>query len=286
MGDLQRLDRARIEELRGIRGWNGQGDGLWLRGSAEGLRAPCVSIVGTRAATAYGRGIARQLARDLCKAGCTIVSGLALGIDAAAHEGALDANGTTIGVLGGGHDQFFPRRNAELAQRMIAAGGAVLSPFPPSMPTVPHQFLVRNGIVAALSDACVVVEAPARSGALNTAQWAAASIPVLVVPADVDRASFAGSHALIRDGATLARDAGDVLEALALDRLPLRVESRAEPSEPVQRALIRALGSGELDLDSLVTASGCTPAETFAALAVLELDGLVERRSALRFALV
>lgn len=285
MEHLQRLDRARIEELRGIRGWSGQGDGLWLRGSAEGLRAPCVSIVGTRAATAYGKGIARQLARDLCAAGCTIVSGLALGIDAAAHEGALAVRGITVGVLGGGHEQFFPRRNADLAQRMVAAGGAVLSPFPPTMPAVPHQFLVRNGIVAALSDACVVIEAPARSGALNTAQWAAGSIPVLVVPADVDRASFAGSHALIRDGATLARDAGDVLEALALDRLPLRVEARPEPSEPVQRALIDALAAGELDLDRLVAASGCTPAATFAALAVLELDGLVERRSGLRFAL-
>ncbi|HYX40955.1 MAG TPA: DNA-processing protein DprA, partial [Pyrinomonadaceae bacterium] len=132
-----------------------------MDGDVAGLARPCVAIVGTRAASGYGRTTARAFARDLCAAGCTVLSGLALGIDSAAHEGALDVNGMTIGVLGGGHRQFFPRRNERLAQRIIETGGAVLSPFAPDQPAMPHQFLQRNGIVAALADAVVVVEAPA-----------------------------------------------------------------------------------------------------------------------------
>ena len=156
-------------------------------GSLAGLGRPSVAIVGTRAATPYGRRLARTFARDLGAAGCAIVSGLALGIDAAAHEGALDAGAPTIGVLGSGHDRFFPRRNLELARRIVDAQGAVLSPFPPEQEAAPWHFLARNAIVAALADAVVVIEAPARSGALNTAGWAAPRIPVLAVPGDVDR---------------------------------------------------------------------------------------------------
>ena len=144
---------------------------------------------------------------ELGRAGCCIISGLALGIDAAAHEGALSANAPTVGVLGGGHRHFFPPRNAGLAGRMLAGGGAVLSPFPPDQAAYPGQFLARNGVVAALADAVLVVEAPARSGALNTASWAAGRVPVLAVPGDVDRKHVAGCLALIRDGATLARSA-------------------------------------------------------------------------------
>ena len=116
--------RERIEEARTGRGFEAVAAGLWCSGSLDGLARPCVAIVGTRAATAYGRGLARRLAADLGGAGCCIVSGLALGIDAAAHEGALDAGAPTVGVIGGGHLCFFPPRNLELAERMLAAGGA------------------------------------------------------------------------------------------------------------------------------------------------------------------
>ena len=145
-------------------------------GSLAGLGRPTVAIVGTRAATPYGRRLARTFARDLGAAGCAIVSGLALGIDAAAHEGALDAGAPTIGVLGSGHDRFFPRRNLELARRIVAARRGALA-LSTRQEAAPWQFLARNGIVAALADAVVVVEAPARSGALNTAGWAAPRIP-------------------------------------------------------------------------------------------------------------
>lgn len=130
--------------------------------------------------------MAQRFALDLAQAGCCILSGLAMGIDPAAHCGALDAGAPTVGVLGGGHDCFFPKRNVALAERMLASGGAVLSPFAPGHEARPFQFLARNGVVAALSDAVVVVEAPQRSGALNTAAWAAGRIPVFAVPGDED----------------------------------------------------------------------------------------------------
>ncbi len=272
--------RTVFETLRGDRGLAWQGEALWALGSLEGLRRPSVAIVGTRAATPYGKRLARAFARDLGTAGCCIVSGLALGIDASAHEGALDVSAPTIGVLGSGHARFFPPRNLQLAERMLEHG-AVLSPFPPEQCAEPWHFLARNAIVAAFADAVVVIEAPARSGALNTASWAAPRIPVLAVPGDVDRAHVAGCHALIRDGAILARNAGDVLEVLRLD-------AQASPP-PIERdgnagQLLRALRGGESDLDALVAITGIAPAQALAELAMLELEGVIERRGATHFA--
>ena len=272
--------RERIEDLRGEREFAWGGSGLWASGCLDGLARPTVAVVGTRAATPYGRRLAHRFAADLGAAGCCVVSGLALGIDAAAHEGALDAGAPTIGVLGGGHRKFFPSRNRSLAEQMIASGGAVLSPFAPDEDARPHQFLARNGVVAALADAVVVIEAPARSGALNTAGWAAGRIPVLAVPGDVDRRHVAGCHDLIRDGAILARSAADVLDVLQLCAAP------ALP--PVERdgtagALLAVLRGGECDLDALAGATALPAAQILAELAILELEGVVERRGANRF---
>ncbi len=253
------------------------GAGLWRAGTLAGLARPCVAIVGTRAATSLGKRVAREMAEDLGRAGCCIVSGLALGIDACAHEGALAAGAPTIGVLGGGHRRFFPRRNQALARRMLAAGGGVLSPYPPDHPARPWQFLARNGAVAALADAVVVVEAPARSGALNTASWAAGRVPVLAVPGDVDRPHVAGCLALIRDGATLARNAGDVLEAIGWSLpLPLEAMPRSASATPHAVALLAALDAGAHQLDELVSATGIEAAAVLAAATVLELEGSIE----------
>jgi DNA processing protein len=263
-------------------------ESIWCVGSLEGLRRPAIAVVGTRAATAYGKALARRFAEDLGKAGCCIISGLALGIDAAAHQGALDAGVPTIGVLGGGHDRFFPPRNRSLAERMIAAGGAVLSPFPPDHPAYPAQFLQRNGIVAALADAVVVIEAPARSGALNTAGWAAGRIPVFAVPGDVDRAHVAGCHALIRDGAILARSAQDVTDDLRLTAPARARASRASKEfapqgDGLEQELQRLLHTGERSLDELLQGTGEAPGRVFAALSMLELRGIVEARPGQRY---
>ncbi|HTX60281.1 MAG TPA: DNA-processing protein DprA, partial [Verrucomicrobiae bacterium] len=182
MKDCLFVPRARIAAARAPAPYEAAAAGLWCAGSLAPLGRPTVAIVGTRAATPYGTGLASAFAAELGRAGCTILSGLALGIDAAAHRGALSVGAPTLGVLGGGHRRFFPRRNRGLAEQMIAAGGAVLSPFAPDEEARPGQFIARNGIVAALADAVVVIEAPARSGALNTAGWAAGRIPVLAVP--------------------------------------------------------------------------------------------------------
>jgi DNA processing protein len=261
-------------------------ESLWCAGSLEGLRRPTIAIVGTRAATAYGKSLARRFASELGAVGCCIISGLALGIDAAAHQGALDAGVPTIGVLGGGHEHFFPHRNRGLAERMLGEGGAVLSPFPPDHRAFPSQFLQRNGIVAALADAVVVIEAPARSGALNTAGWAAGRIPVFAVPGDVDRAHVAGCHALIRDGAILARSPQDVADDLRLGAPPPARASRTSsepPAHPLQRRLQRLLRTGERSLDELLNETGENAADVLAALSMLELSGAIEQRPGGRY---
>jgi DNA processing protein len=261
---------------------------LWVCGSVEALRGPAVAIVGTRAATAYGKALAREFAAALVRAGCCIISGLALGIDAAAHTGALEAGGVTIGVLGGGHEEFFPPRNRPLAERMVACGGAVLSPYPPQHPAYPSQFLQRNGVVAALCDAVVVIEAPARSGALNTAGWAAGRIPVFAVPGDVDRPHVAGCHALIRDGAILARGAQDVIDDLRLaapeQRAAPQSSTRAVPEDALQAHVLRLLRGGEMMLEEILAAAEEPPHRTLAALSQLEVRGAIEPRPGQRYA--
>jgi DNA processing protein len=269
--------RRLYEELRGERGFPAVARCLWRVGTAEGLRRPCVAIVGTRAATCYGSRLAHQFAAELTAAGCCVVSGLALGIDAAAHEGSLSAGGPTVAVLGCGHHRLFPARNRPLATRIVSGGGALLSPYPPEQDAFPGQFLARNGIVAALSDAVVVIEAPARSGALNTAGWAAGRIPVLAVLGDVDRKHIAGCLALIRDGATLARNASDVLEALGFHTTALsQTDEEIAEGGSLRARLLRAL-DGPAELEALICASGATPPDVLAELTLLELDGSIER---------
>jgi DNA processing protein len=253
-----------------------------------------VAIVGTRAPSDGGRRRARQLAEQLARRGVCVVSGLALGIDGAAHEGALLARAPTIGVLGGGHDHFFPPRHRELGARIVASGGAVVSPFAPDVIPRPWQFLARNGIIAALADAVVVVEAAARSGALNTAGHGAdRGIPVLAMPGDVDRPKAAGCNALIRDGATLVRDAEDVLAALPGPLAPATPPERAprkrarcegsdggyhavadDDSDAVRR-IMAALRDGACDPGTLADRLDLPAAVLFPLLTELELSGRI-----------
>lgn len=265
-------------------------DALWLAGSLEGLRLRTVAIVGSRAPSDGARARAHELGKSLASRGLCVVSGLALGIDGAAHSGALAGGGPTIGVLGGGHRHFFPRRNRALAEAMIANGGAVLSPFAPDEPAFPSRFLERNGIVAALAEAIVIVEAATRSGALNTASWAAdLNVPVLAFPGDVDRPKAAGCNALIRDGATLVRGPDDVLEALGLGAasaagLPEQ-HGQDRAREPIERHILDVLADGPAAFDTLFDQAEFPPAQLAAALGRLELDGVIERRSGSLYAL-
>jgi DNA processing protein len=254
--------------------------GLWVAGSLAGLERRIVAVVGTRAPSEAARQRARALGDALGAAGLCVVSGLALGVDGAAHAGALSAGAPTIGVLGGGHRHFFPPRNLALARSMLELDGAVLSPFAPDEPARPWQFLQRNGVVAALADAVVIVEAAERSGALNTASWAANfGIEVLAFPGDVERPKAAGCNALIRDGATLVRNAADVLEALGLSRpdaAPTQTRLTT-PRDPLSTKLLRALACGPMDLDDLIADGNEQPGDILAALIALEIAGCVLR---------
>jgi DNA processing protein len=279
------VGRGELEGLCGARLSGASLPGLWTAGALDGLYAPCVAIVGTRAPSDDGRRRARRLAEELAGAGVCVVSGLALGIDGAAHEGALAARAPTIAVLGGGHDHVFPPRHRELAARIAAGGGAVVSPFAPENVPQPWQFLARNGVIAALADAVVVVEAAARSGALNTAGHAAdLGIPVLAFPGDVERPKAAGCNALIRDGATLVRDAADVLAALPTVAPVAPVAAkRAAPqhaSDPSPvRHVLAALAEGAREAAALADCVALAPAELSSVLGELETAGRIVRGS-------
>ena len=247
--------------------------------SLGGLERPVVAVVGTRAPSEAARQRARVLAEALGAAGLCVVSGLALGVDGAAHSGAVSAAAPTIGVLGGGHRHFFPPRNLALARSMLELDGAVLSPFPPDEPARPWQFLQRNGVVAALADAVVIVEAAERSGALNTASWAANfGIEVLAFPGDVERPKAAGCNALIRDGATLVRNACDVLEAMGVRCAAPSASARPErrvPHDALSAKVLALLSEGSGELESLIFRSGDEPGAILATLMKLEVAGEV-----------
>jgi DNA processing protein len=185
---------------------------LWVRGPNSPWTAPTVAIVGSRAATPYGLGMARRIATDLVAAGVTVSSGLARGIDSAAHVAVIAAQGRTIGVLGCGPDRIYPAEHGNLA-RDIERDGAVVSEFPPGVPPLPHHFPLRNRIISGLSIAVVVVEAAEKSGALITASAAAEQgRDVMVVPGPASAGRNRGGHLLIRDGAKVVETAEDILE--------------------------------------------------------------------------
>ena len=188
---------------------------LYVKGNPAVLNRPAIALVGTRRATTYGREQAFRMAQDLAHDGWTVVSGLALGIDAEAHRGALAMGGVTYGVIGSGLDRFYPEEDRELARAIVAHDGAVVSQFPFGRPPDQHTFPIRNHVVAALAGGTVVIEAPLRSGAMITAGLAVdLGRTVMAVPGRVDSRMSAGALRLIREGATLVRSAADVNEAM------------------------------------------------------------------------
>jgi DNA processing protein len=247
--------------------------GLFLRGGAEPavLARTCVGVVGARACSAYGSQVARRLGRELAAAGVVVVSGLARGVDAEAHRGALESGGPTVAILGCGIDRDYPAAHRELARR-IGDGGLIASEYPPGVEPAPWRFPARNRIVSGLSAATVVVEARERSGALITADFALEEgREVFAVPGEITSGLSRGTNALLRLGATPLTDPGDVLEALGIE---------PEPATPVElgeeaKAMLAALQAGSASADELVRATGLPPGAAAAALAELELAGLV-----------
>jgi DNA processing protein len=247
---------------------------VWVRGDAfEVLARPAVAVVGARSPSPYGSQVARSLARELAAAGLVVVSGLARGIDAEAHRGALDAGGLTIAVLGCGVDRDYPARHAELARRIVAAGGLVVSEYEPGVEPAPWRFPARNRIIAGLALATVVVEARERSGALITADFALElGREVFAVPGEITSGLSAGTNRLIRWGAAPLLAAADVLEALGIEAVP--APGTAALGEVALR-LLAALEERALGQDELVRVTGLDAATVAAGLVELELAGAV-----------
>jgi len=257
---------------------------LYLKGRVELLNRPGFAIVGSRNATPQGEANAEAFAAALAEAGLTVVSGLALGIDAAAHRGALsaagggDRAGSTIAVIGTGANRVYPARNRELA-RVIAQQGVILSEFPLDTPALAANFPRRNRLIAGLSQGCLVVEAAARSGSLITARLAAeAGRDVFAVPGSIHSPLSKGCHQLIKQGAKLVESAQDVLEELGwkVTATPASTEiTEATPGNDATAHLLAALGHDPCDIDSLAGRAGLTPDALLAMLLQLELDGHV-----------
>ncbi len=249
---------------------------LYAMGEVAALSAPAIAIVGSRKATPQGLANARQFARALGDAGHVIVSGLALGIDAAAHEGALLGQGSTVAVVGTGLDQIYPRRHQGLAAR-IEARGALVSEFAPGTPALAENFPQRNRIIAGLSLGTLVVEAALRSGSLITARLASeAGREVYALPGSIHAEQSRGCHALLRQGALLVESAQDILDDLRPSSTPRSpTPAAAEAASP--DALLEALGNDPATLDQLIDRTGWPAGELNARLLEHELDGRVAR---------
>ena len=258
---------------------------LYVKGDIKALSLPSVAIVGTRRATAYGLDQANRFAHDLAQSGWCIVSGLALGIDAEAHKGALAAEGVTVGVLGSALDRFYPEQNREIAHEMVKKGGAVVSEFPFGREPDQQTFPQRNHVVAALSSGVVAIEAPVKSGTLITARMAAdIGRTVMALPGRVDAPRSAGCLGLIRNGATLVRCAADVAEALSgLMPPPVEKMGRSKPEDPPHKVasapaftveesiIMREVDAEGVSMDRLVQLTGFSAAKVSALCMTLRL---------------
>ena len=263
---------------------------LFVAGNAAALLAPQVAIVGSRSATVQGLATARDFARTLSRAGLTITSGMADGIDGAAHAAALDAGRPTIAVVGTGPDIVYPSKHRELASK-IAESGAIVSEFAPGTEARPGHFPRRNRLIAGLALGTLVVEAGLQSGSLITARLAGeAGREVFALPGSIHNPLAKGCHRLIRDGARLVETAAEVIEALGpaaqalgadlrarleAEEPPAAPEGRGSTQDPDYAALLASLGEAPASLDELAVRTGLAPAALSSMLLLLELEGVV-----------
>jgi len=260
---------------------------LFVRGDSEYLAHPQLAIVGSRNPTHTGRGLAREFAAYLASCGLTITSGLASGIDGAAHQGAIEAGGTTLAVTGTGLDRVYPARHRDLAHQ-IQENGALVSEFPPRTAPLPENFPRRNRIISGLSLGTLVVEAALRSGSLITARAALEQgREVFAIPGSIHNPLARGCHALIKEGAKLVETADDILEELASQFVALAstavvgagtLATETPHPEPGKLSaeyaqLLELIDYQAISVDQLVERSGLTPEEVSSMLLVLELDG-------------
>jgi len=255
--------------------------GIFVRGELRET-APGAALVGSRKSTAYGRKVAGQLGYDLARAGVTVVSGMARGVDTAAHEGAVRAGGYTVAVLGCGVDVVYPPENKIIMQQIIESG-AVISEFPPQSAPEAWHFPVRNRVISGLSRCVVVVEAAERSGALITADVALEqSRDVLAVPGNISSRMSKGSNGLIKQGAKLVESAADILEEMGLYTLfPVEDDTPDTMAgiklSPDENKIFNILCSEPMHLDEIIKRSGSNPGEVLSLLMYLEIKGVIKQ---------
>lgn len=258
---------------------------LFVKGDIELLRFPQIAIVGSRNATAGGLKNAADFAKLLAVNGFVVTSGLALGIDGAAHQGAM-AGGKTLAVIGAGIDVIYPRRHQQLYQQVLDNGGAIVSEFLPGTPPLPQNFPRRNRLISGLSLGVLVVEAAIKSGSLITARYAMEQgREVFALPGSIHNAVSKGCHLLLKQGATLVETASDIVEQLggmlsylkeeSLEKLPDEHSLLTEP----QQQLLQVMGFDPIDMDSLLARTELPVAVLSQQLVALELAGVVENRA-------
>lgn len=254
---------------------------LCFMGTLPTSGAPVVAIVGSRKPSAYGREVTEQLASDLAKAGCIIVSGLALGIDGIAQKAALEAGGTVIGVIPNELPDISPQTNYKLAMNIIENGGAILSEWKKGDGKIVNRwsFLERNRLVSGLADAVIITEAAERSGTLNTAAHALSQgRDVFAVPGNITSPLSAGCNALLKQGALVATTATDILNVIAPSNARSATDQAAIPlgETPAENTIIDLLRTGLRDGDQLQQQSGLNPADFATALTMLEINGVIK----------
>ncbi|HHL39355.1 MAG TPA: DNA-protecting protein DprA [Deltaproteobacteria bacterium] len=257
---------------------------LYVRGGRLDPSALVVAVVGTRRPTHYGLSMAEGIASELGRAGVVVVSGMARGCDSAAHRGALAGGGRTVAVLGSGVDVVYPKENRRLYEEICRGPGAVISEFPMGSPPVPRGFLQRNRIISGMARGVVVVEAAARSGAMQTARLALdAGRDVFAVPGRVTGGKSAGPHSLIKDGAALVENGGDVLSAYGMDAAgdTARDGREAEPGKEREGGeaarVLAALCDEPMHVDSIMEKTGIEVRRLSALLLEMELSGAIEQ---------
>lgn len=249
---------------------------LFVRGDTDCLSNPSIAIVGTRAASTYGKAAAQKFAERLAASGITILSGGAYGIDHAAHQGALAVGGKTGAVLATGVDVAYPHQHRSLFDH-IAGNGCLISQFACGVKPDRYRFLMRNELMAALADAVLVIEAPETSGALRTAGAAnELNRLVFVVPANISNPNFRGSHALIRDGAMLVDHPDQILESMGIEASEEAMSSLDHLSEP-QRRILAILGDDPLSSEMIVAKTDLDAGDVLGELTMLEMEGLILR---------
>ncbi len=265
---------------------------LWVKGRLPAPEQPRVGIVGSRRCSRYAGRVAANLGRDLGRRGVSVISGLARGVDGAAHRGCVEGDGTTIAIMGSGLARIYPPEHGGLVEAIVESGGGVLTEFQPDAPPLPRNFPRRNRLIAALSQALVLVEATRKSGGLITVRWASdLGREIFAVPGQVDNPSAEGTLALIRDGVRCVTSAADIVEDMgwAGDEESRIVKSIG--SEPTGRRRLNArqervlalLDHEPCPLDDLLRGLEYSPGETLTILLSLELDGWVAQEPGLRF---